>query len=160
MQNFLYLSQSFDDSHATEGMQNVCSVDCSADTDTPWKDFRATVEPSVPMAYAEKDFGPVLQAVIRFVLPLQSTYRAKDLNAWFRKARDVRFWKLVAREPIPSWHKDRLVVIGDAAHPMLTCKLRKSVISGLIGYFSDTGNSPGSGWWTSYRGWCSTRCSA
>ncbi|KAA6406432.1 MAG: salicylate hydroxylase [Lasallia pustulata] len=82
VQNFLYLSQSFDDSHATE-------------------DFRATVEASVPMGYAEKDFGPALQAVIR-------------------KARDVKFWKLVAREPIPSWHKDRLVVIGDAAHPMLT----------------------------------------
>ena len=42
---------------------------------------------------------------------------------WFRKAKDVKFWKLVAREPIPSWHKDRLVLIGDAAHPMLPCKL-------------------------------------
>ncbi|MCJ1312676.1 hypothetical protein MMC25_006352 [Agyrium rufum] len=82
VQNFLYLSQAFDSSHATE-------------------DFRATVEPSVPMDYAKKDFGPKLQAVIN-------------------KARDVRFWKLVAREPIPTWHKDRLVMIGDAAHPMLT----------------------------------------
>ena len=28
----------------------------------------------------------------------------------------------MARGPIPKWHKDRLVLIGDAAHPMLTCK--------------------------------------
>lgn len=39
-----------------------------------------------------------------------------------RKARDVKFWKLVARGPIPKWHKNRLVLVGDAAHPMLTCK--------------------------------------
>ncbi|KAI4246724.1 MAG: hypothetical protein L6R40_001753 [Gallowayella cf. fulva] len=42
------------------------------------------------------------------------------LNTRRRKASDVKFWKLVAREPIPKWHKDRLVLIGDAAHPMLT----------------------------------------
>ena len=28
----------------------------------------------------------------------------------------------MARGPIPNWHKNRLVLIGDAAHPMLTCK--------------------------------------
>ena len=28
----------------------------------------------------------------------------------------------MARGPIPKWHKHRLVLIGDAAHPMLTCK--------------------------------------
>ena len=39
-----------------------------------------------------------------------------------RKARDVKFWKLIARGPIPKWHKNRLLLIGDAAHPMLTCK--------------------------------------
>lgn len=44
-----------------------------------------------------------------------------------RKAQDVRFWKLIAREPIPTWHKDRLVLIGDAAHPMLPCKFYESV---------------------------------
>ena len=40
-------------------------------------------------------------------------------HAYSRKAKDVKYWKLVAREPIPAWHKDRLVLIGDAAHPML-----------------------------------------
>jgi salicylate hydroxylase len=42
----------------------------------------------------------------------------------------VKFWKLVARGPIPKWHKDRLVLIGDAAHPMLTCKRVSHAISG------------------------------
>lgn len=45
-----------------------------------------------------------------------------SLNTGNRKARDVKFWKLISRGPIPKWHKDRLVLIGDAAHPMLTCK--------------------------------------
>ncbi|KAI9710931.1 MAG: hypothetical protein M1820_002366 [Bogoriella megaspora] len=53
------------------------------------------------MKYAEKYFGSALQSVIG-------------------KARDARFWKLVARELIPTWHKNLLVLIGDAAHPMLT----------------------------------------
>ncbi|KAI9695809.1 MAG: hypothetical protein M1820_008402 [Bogoriella megaspora] len=64
-------------------------------------DFRAMVKPSLPLEYAKKHFAPALHAVIR-------------------KAKDVKFWKLVARGPILKWHKDRLVLIGDAAHPMLT----------------------------------------
>jgi salicylate hydroxylase len=43
-------------------------------------------------------------------------------DASHSKAKDVKFWKLVARAPIPKWHKGRLLLIGDAAHPMLTCK--------------------------------------
>lgn len=42
----------------------------------------------------------------------------------------MKFWKLVARGPIPKWHKDRLVLIGDAAHPMLTCKRVSHAIQG------------------------------
>ncbi|KAK9486611.1 hypothetical protein V1527DRAFT_451013 [Lipomyces starkeyi] len=71
------------------------------DTSQVGEDFRAMVEPSLPLEYAKKHFAPALHSVIR-------------------KARDVKFWKLVARGPIPKWHKDRLVLIGDAAHPMLT----------------------------------------
>nr|A0A8K1Y6D8.1 RecName: Full=FAD-dependent monooxygenase phomE; AltName: Full=Phomopsin biosynthesis cluster protein E [Diaporthe leptostromiformis]BDA39137.1 flavin-dependent monooxygenase [Diaporthe leptostromiformis] len=63
--------------------------------------FRARVEPSVPLEYAKKHFATALQTVVK-------------------KANQVKFWKLVARGPIPKWHKDRLVLIGDAAHPMLT----------------------------------------
>ncbi|KAL1852352.1 hypothetical protein Daus18300_012247 [Diaporthe australafricana] len=82
VQNFLYLSREFDTSHVGE-------------------DFRATVEPSMPLEYSKKHFAPALQNAIK-------------------KARDVKFWKLVARGPTTNWHKDRLVLVGDAAHPMLT----------------------------------------
>ncbi|KIM94484.1 hypothetical protein OIDMADRAFT_136193 [Oidiodendron maius Zn] len=64
-------------------------------------DFRAMVEPSMPLEYAKKHFAPALQTAVK-------------------KARDVKFWKLIARGPIPKWHKNRLLLIGDAAHPMLT----------------------------------------
>lgn len=39
-----------------------------------------------------------------------------------RKAKDVKLWKLLSRAPLPKWHKSRLVMIGDAAHPMLPCQ--------------------------------------
>ena len=39
-----------------------------------------------------------------------------------RKAQDVKYWKLVARDPLHTWHNDRLVLIGDAAHPTLPCE--------------------------------------
>lgn len=35
------------------------------------------------------------------------------------KGKDVRLWKLLFRAPLPTWHRGKLVVIGDAAHPML-----------------------------------------
>ncbi|CAD6445785.1 4b2ebc84-1b8a-41b5-883e-30fb027223f2 [Sclerotinia trifoliorum] len=35
------------------------------------------------------------------------------------KGKDVRLWKLLFRAPIPTWHRGKLVLIGDAAHPML-----------------------------------------
>ncbi|KAE8376614.1 hypothetical protein BDV26DRAFT_293950 [Aspergillus bertholletiae] len=36
-----------------------------------------------------------------------------------RKATNIKRWPLLYREPVPSWSRDRLVLIGDAAHPML-----------------------------------------
>ncbi|ESZ89778.1 hypothetical protein SBOR_9838 [Sclerotinia borealis F-4128] len=41
------------------------------------------------------------------------------LRTLLSKAKDVRLWKLLFRAPLPTWHKGKLVVIGDAAHPML-----------------------------------------
>ena len=32
---------------------------------------------------------------------------------------DVRCWGLYDREPLPTWTKGRLTLLGDAAHPML-----------------------------------------
>ncbi|CCF40830.1 hypothetical protein CH063_11297 [Colletotrichum higginsianum] len=35
------------------------------------------------------------------------------------KASEVKQWPLLYRAPIPTWRKGRMVLIGDAAHPML-----------------------------------------
>ncbi|TGO83151.1 hypothetical protein BPOR_0695g00080 [Botrytis porri] len=35
------------------------------------------------------------------------------------KTKDVRLWKLLYRSPLPSWHQGKLVILGDAAHPLL-----------------------------------------
>ncbi|ETI27718.1 hypothetical protein G647_00167 [Cladophialophora carrionii CBS 160.54] len=41
------------------------------------------------------------------------------IQALGRKADDYVFdWKIADREPLPTYHKDRLVLVGDAAHPM------------------------------------------
>lgn len=32
---------------------------------------------------------------------------------------DMYLWKVADRDPLPAYYKDRLVVLGDAAHPML-----------------------------------------
>ncbi|PQE33779.1 salicylate hydroxylase protein [Rutstroemia sp. NJR-2017a WRK4] len=32
---------------------------------------------------------------------------------------EVKLWKLLFRAPLPTWHKGRLVIVGDPAHPML-----------------------------------------
>ncbi|KAF2664949.1 putative salicylate hydroxylase [Microthyrium microscopicum] len=39
--------------------------------------------------------------------------------AVFRKAKSVKKWPLLFREPLPAWYKSKLVLVGDAAHPML-----------------------------------------
>lgn len=41
------------------------------------------------------------------------------IKAACRKANDIKMWKLLFRDPLPIWHRSRLVIIGDAAHPML-----------------------------------------
>ncbi|KAJ2977609.1 hypothetical protein NQ176_g4271 [Zarea fungicola] len=42
-----------------------------------------------------------------------------DIVNIIRKANDVRRWPLLYRPPLEKWHRDRLVLVGDAAHPML-----------------------------------------
>ncbi|KAH0566251.1 hypothetical protein GP486_000349 [Trichoglossum hirsutum] len=47
-----------------------------------------------------KDFNPVLLRVME-------------------KVKDVKLWPLLHRPPLRTWHTERLLFIGDAAHPML-----------------------------------------
>ncbi|KAL4865954.1 hypothetical protein BDV12DRAFT_210776 [Aspergillus spectabilis] len=42
-----------------------------------------------------------------------------DIIAILKKAASVKRWPLLYRDPIPTWTRGRLVLIGDAAHPML-----------------------------------------
>ncbi|KAB8299319.1 hypothetical protein EYC80_001392 [Monilinia laxa] len=42
-----------------------------------------------------------------------------SLRHLLSKGKDVRLWKLLFRAPLPTWHLGKLVLIGDAAHPML-----------------------------------------
>ncbi|KAK4189069.1 putative salicylate hydroxylase [Podospora australis] len=42
-----------------------------------------------------------------------------SLLAVLNKATDIKRWPLLYRPPIPTWHKEKLVLAGDAAHPML-----------------------------------------
>ncbi|KAL2846350.1 putative salicylate hydroxylase [Aspergillus pseudoustus] len=39
--------------------------------------------------------------------------------AILKKATSIKRWPLLYRDPIPTWTRGRLVLIGDAAHPML-----------------------------------------
>lgn len=34
-------------------------------------------------------------------------------------ASELKVWTLLDMERIPAWHKERLVLLGDAAHPFL-----------------------------------------
>jgi hypothetical protein len=37
-------------------------------------------------------------------------------------ASDLKLWTLLDMDRIPTWHKERLVLLGDAAHPFLPRK--------------------------------------
>lgn len=41
------------------------------------------------------------------------------LRAVMAKATEIKQWALLYRPPLSTWRKDRMVLVGDAAHPML-----------------------------------------
>jgi len=49
------------------------------------------------------------------------------------KATEVKRWPLLYRAPVSRWVKDKMVIIGDAAHPMLP---RKSAFSNIQSPFA------------------------
>ena len=62
MQNFLYLSRDFDTSHVGEGMDEpILQIDVLMLS----VDFRAMVDPSMPVEYAKKHFAPALQTAVK-----------------------------------------------------------------------------------------------
>lgn len=67
---------------------------------TPDWDLTATTSDVVAQY---KDFHPTILSIIR-------------------KATSIKRWPLLYREPMPRWAKGRLVLVGDAAHPMLPRK--------------------------------------
>lgn len=52
-----------------------------------------------------QDFGPEVQQILRGV-----------------PEGELKLWDLMDMSCLPTWHKDSLVLIGDAAHPFLPCK--------------------------------------
>jgi salicylate hydroxylase len=44
---------------------------------------------------------------------------SEDLREVCRMAEDVKLWSLASRDPAPTFVKEKLALIGDAAHPML-----------------------------------------
>ncbi|KAK0628356.1 hypothetical protein B0T17DRAFT_505039 [Bombardia bombarda] len=63
------------------------------------EDYLAVVDKVVALE-RYSDFSPSLLAVIN-------------------KATDIKRWPLLYRSPAPTWRKRRIVLTGDAAHPML-----------------------------------------
>jgi hypothetical protein len=57
---------------------------------------------------------------------------------------ELKLWTLLDMDRIPTWHKERLVLLGDAAHPFLPRKSRKAkfIINSLTLLYRS-----GTRWW-------------
>ncbi|KAL1982740.1 hypothetical protein VTN96DRAFT_922 [Rasamsonia emersonii] len=68
------------------------------------------IHPTRPNA-AETDFKASLLDEFRYFNP--------DVVKLLELAEDVKCWKLARYEPFPRWTRKDIVLVGDAAHPML-----------------------------------------
>jgi len=58
------------------------------------------------------------QSTVEEMLETYKDFSPQILNI-LKKAQNVKRWQLLQREPLDSWVKGRVCIIGDAAHPML-----------------------------------------
>ncbi|OHW89735.1 FAD binding domain-containing protein [Colletotrichum incanum] len=81
------------------------------------EDFQAEVD-KAQLVEKFVSFHPSLLAVIRQVLS-SIMAATPSSNNHRSKATDINRWPLLYRAPVPTWHKGKMVLAGDAAHPVL-----------------------------------------
>jgi salicylate hydroxylase len=57
------------------------------------------------------------------MLDLYTDFHPKII-AVLDKATDVKRWPLLFRPPVRTWRRSKMVIAGDAAHPMLPRRLK------------------------------------
>ncbi len=98
-----------------EGM--CCFSDCFFAVADIVLDWQASVDVSEVLE-RYNDFSPKLLSVIRFEQYSLLTGAVIQLTPC-SKATIVKAWPLLYRHPIPFWSKEKMTLVGDAAHPML-----------------------------------------
>jgi salicylate hydroxylase len=72
--------------------------------------------------YGQPTEGWDSKSSVEAVLSTYSNFSPQILNM-LKKALNVKCWQLLQRDLIDSWVKGKVVLIGDAAHPMLPRKI-------------------------------------
>jgi len=80
------------------GITSVPDVICVPLTATDWNEGGNKDK----LREVYKDFHPTIDTILSYV----------DGN-------DLKLWELLDMETLPTWVNDRLVLLGDAAHPFL-----------------------------------------
>ncbi|KIW08533.1 uncharacterized protein PV09_01422 [Verruconis gallopava] len=69
--------------------------------------------------HPSRNFNEIDSEMAREIMLDEFRNFSPDLLEAIRQASEVKCWPLFTHEPLPVWHKGRIVLIGDAAHPML-----------------------------------------